>query len=76
MIQGRATEDIESDNSNSSMSANQGTSVGAQRAQDDHEEEVFGTPYPTKTSQFVQILKADLVGAIVRYLRASTRPSE
>lgn len=61
MIQGQATEDIEGDSSNSSLRGDQATSAGAHGTQDDHEEEVFGTQYPVKTSHFVQIPEADLV---------------
>lgn len=77
MIQGHAAEDIEGDSSNSSLrGGDQATSAGAHGTQDDHEGEVFGTRHPVNTSHLVQIPEADLVRAIVKYLRASTSPSE
>lgn len=73
MIQEHAAEDIEGDNSNPPRRAD------AHRAQEDYEEEVFGTQHPTKTSQFVQILEADLVRGsqvLKSCLGVGTSPSE
>lgn len=74
MIQEHTAEDIEGDNSSPPRRAD------AHRAQEDYEEEVFGTQHPTKTSQFVQILEADLVrggGQVSKsLLGVSTSPSE
>lgn len=55
MIQEHAAEDIEGDNVHPPRRA------GVHGAQEDDEEEVFGTRHPTKASQFVQMLEADLV---------------
>lgn len=55
MIQEQAPEDSEGDNVSPPRRA------GVHGAQEDDEEEVFGTRHPTKASQLVQMLEAGLV---------------